>query len=724
MALAVGRGAGEEQSGAIGPNLTAAEFRGTQGVGDLHIRRPADPQQRPRWIVDPSGLLRPKGIDIDDLEHLVERCLVVACVHIGAGLGDVREVFLAEEVPAAQLGRVHADLGGVDVDDSFERERGLGATGSPIGADGCRVGDDRLSRGVDAVEGVVAARHDPTEHRKYRADRRVGTGVLHDVHSVCLKITVAGASERDSVVEAAAVGKVGHGLRPGLDPTNGSTDRPSGSADDEILDIVGVLPPKAPADIGRDDSTLLRCEAHCGHEPIAGAMRELGACPHRQVVVVPRSDGRAWLDRGDRQARVGELELDDHLTTVGHVAFDARRHLERPVRAEVREKQNVFGHRVLDCHDSIEGFDIRPDHLGGVDGLGNRLGEHDGVRLTDIADTVGGQPGAGHALIQQRVSRRFRRKPEISRGVHGSHTGHRFRLIGADRLHLAVSNHRSHEHGVEGIGRADVGDVPPAFGEQGGIFLADDAGADHRHGSSLRAGRSRVYAQLLSLLGSAATGLTIVAAVQIDLMTGSSSWEDAADLARKLEGAGFGGMLYTETTQVPWMQIAAASMAAPSLFFTTGIAVAFPQPDALCCDGVRDHRQHRGRFRLGLGSQVKAHVERRYSADFDRPAARMRDYVEAVKAAWRAFNREERLDHHGEFYEMTLLPPDWAPRRHDHEMKVDISAVGPMMTKVAAQVANGVHVHPLHSMAYLEHVFCPISPPAHERSGEIRARLS
>ena len=93
----------------------------------------------------------------------------------------------------------------------------------------------------------------------------------------------------------------------------------------------------------------------------------------------------------------------------------------------------------------------------------------------------------------------------------------------------------------------------------------------------------------------------------------------------------------------------------------------------------------------------------------------MRDYVEAVKAAWRAFNREERLDHHGEFYEMTLLPPDWAPRRHDHEMKVDISAVGPMMTKVAAQVADGVHVHPLHSMAYLEHRLLPdLAAGAHE----------
>ena len=222
-----------------------------------------------------------------------------------------------------------------------------------------------------------------------------------------------------------------------------------------------------------------------------------------------------------------------------------------------------------------------------------------------------------------------------------------------------------------------------------------------------------MYAQLLSLLGSAASALTIVAAVQIDLMTGSSSWEDSADLARKLEGAGFGGMLYTETTQVPWMQIAAASMAAPSLFFTTGIAVAFPRSPMLSAAMAYEIVANTGgRFRLGLGSQVKAHIERRYSADFDRPAARMRDYVESVKAAWRAFNREERLDHHGEFYEMTLLPPDWAPRRHDHEMKVDISAVGPMMTKVAAQVADGVHVHPLHSMAYLEHRLLPISPPA------------
>ena len=187
-------------------------------------------------------------------------------------------------------------------------------------------------------------------------------------------------------------------------------------------------------------------------------------------------------------------------------------------------------------------------------------------------------------------------------------------------------------------------------------------------------------------------------------MTGGASWRDNAELARLLEAAGFSGMLYTETSQVPWMQIAAAAMAAPELHFTTGIAVAFPRsPMVTAATGYELADNTGGRFRLGLGSQVRAHIERRYGAEFERPAARLRDYVLAVKACWRAFDRSERLSHEGEFYELSLLPPDWAPRAHDHPMRVDISAVGPIMLGVAGEVADGVHVHPLHSMHYIEH---------------------
>jgi len=193
-------------------------------------------------------------------------------------------------------------------------------------------------------------------------------------------------------------------------------------------------------------------------------------------------------------------------------------------------------------------------------------------------------------------------------------------------------------------------------------------------------------------------------------MTGGNnlSWAESADQARQLQGAGFSGLLYTETSSVPWMSITAASIAAPELFFTTGIAVAFPRSPMVSAAVAYEMAANTdGRFRLGLGSQVKAHVVRRYGSEFDRPAARLRDYVAAVKACFRAFNREEKLSHEGDFYELSLLPPDWAPRAHDHPTPVDISAVGPMMTKVAGEVADGVHVHPLHSMHYIENRLLP-----------------
>jgi probable F420-dependent oxidoreductase len=197
--------------------------------------------------------------------------------------------------------------------------------------------------------------------------------------------------------------------------------------------------------------------------------------------------------------------------------------------------------------------------------------------------------------------------------------------------------------------------------------------------------------------------------MRFDLMTGAATWGETAQLARDVEGAGFSGMLFTETSQAPWMSIAAAATAAPTLEFTTGIAVAFarsPIVSAALAWELAENTQ--GRFRLGLGSQVKAHVERRYGAAFTPPGPRMRDYLEAVQACLRAFRGEERLDHHGPYYELTLLPPEWAPRRHAYgDVKVDVSAVGPWMCRMAGAVADGVHVHPFHSMPYLHERLLP-----------------
>ena len=197
--------------------------------------------------------------------------------------------------------------------------------------------------------------------------------------------------------------------------------------------------------------------------------------------------------------------------------------------------------------------------------------------------------------------------------------------------------------------------------------------------------------------------------MEFDLMVGPSTWGDAADLARLAEDAGFSGMVFTETGQTPWMSIAAAAQAAPTLEFSTGIAVAFPISPMVAAGIAWELAGNTGgRFRLGLGSQVRAHVERRYSAEFDPPGPRLRDYVLAVKDSLAAFRGDRPLDHQGEYYRLTLLPDQWKPPRHAFgDVKVDVSAVGPWMTRMAGEVADGIHVHPLHSMHYLEHRLLP-----------------
>lgn len=202
-------------------------------------------------------------------------------------------------------------------------------------------------------------------------------------------------------------------------------------------------------------------------------------------------------------------------------------------------------------------------------------------------------------------------------------------------------------------------------------------------------------------------------------MTGSHTWADVSALARQVEGAGFSGMLFTEQTQTPWMSIAAASQAAPSLEFSTGIAVAFPRSPIISAGLAWELAENTGgRFRLGLGSQVRAHIERRYGSEFDPPGPRMRDYVLAVKACFRAFSGEEPLAHDGPYYKLSLLPAMWAPRRHGYgDIKVDISAVGPWMCRMAGEVADGVHVHPFHSVPYIHNRLVPAVAEGAARSG-------
>ncbi|RLE21422.1 MAG: LLM class F420-dependent oxidoreductase, partial [Actinobacteria bacterium] len=152
----------------------------------------------------------------------------------------------------------------------------------------------------------------------------------------------------------------------------------------------------------------------------------------------------------------------------------------------------------------------------------------------------------------------------------------------------------------------------------------------------------------------------------------------------------------------------AAALAAPELEISTGVTVAFPRSPMITAQVAWELQEATdGHFRLGLGTQVRTHVVRRYGVDFEHPGPRMRDYVMAVKACFAGF-RGQPLDHHGDFYELTFLNAQWSPGPIDPpDPKVDVAAVNPWMLRMVGEVADGLHVHPLGEPGYIQRHVIP-----------------
>jgi probable F420-dependent oxidoreductase len=189
-------------------------------------------------------------------------------------------------------------------------------------------------------------------------------------------------------------------------------------------------------------------------------------------------------------------------------------------------------------------------------------------------------------------------------------------------------------------------------------------------------------------------------------------------LAQRAQAAGFSGLLFTETGRTAYLNAAVASQAAPGLELSTGVAVAFPRsPFVTAAEAWELQEATDGKFRLGLGTQVRTHVVRRYGVPFERPGPRLRDYVLAVKACFSAFRTGE-LDHHGEFYDLDFITPQWSAGPIDApDPKVDVAAVNPWMLRMAGEVADGVHVHPLGELGYIKRHVLPNVTAGAEKAG-------
>ncbi|HQR03936.1 MAG: TIGR03617 family F420-dependent LLM class oxidoreductase [Proteobacteria bacterium] len=213
--------------------------------------------------------------------------------------------------------------------------------------------------------------------------------------------------------------------------------------------------------------------------------------------------------------------------------------------------------------------------------------------------------------------------------------------------------------------------------------------------------------------------------LQLDAALAVADLAQARALAQQLEAEGFDGLYTFDGRSDPFLPLALAAQDTRRVTLITAIAVAFARNPMLVAQTANDlQRLSQGRFILGLGSQIKAHIEKRYSMPWSAPAARMREFVLAVKAIWHSWATGETLAFRGEFYTHTLMNPLFNPGPNPHgNPPILVAGVGPTMIETAGEVADGLLIHPFHSAGFLDaHVFPALARGA-ARTGRDPAAL-
>ena len=209
-------------------------------------------------------------------------------------------------------------------------------------------------------------------------------------------------------------------------------------------------------------------------------------------------------------------------------------------------------------------------------------------------------------------------------------------------------------------------------------------------------------------------------------MVSGANLRDVQRMAAGFEQAGFDGIWFTEGGRTAYLSCTAAALATSSITIGTGVAVAFPRSPMVTAQVAWELADATGgRFTLGLGTQVRAHIERRYSAVYEHPGPRLREYIQSLRAIWRAFQGEAPLNFEGDFYRFTMLGETWTGGRIEYpSIPVYAAAVRPWMLRMCGEVADGVHVHPFNSRRYLDEVIRPEVAEGARRAGRDPSEIS
>jgi probable F420-dependent oxidoreductase len=191
-------------------------------------------------------------------------------------------------------------------------------------------------------------------------------------------------------------------------------------------------------------------------------------------------------------------------------------------------------------------------------------------------------------------------------------------------------------------------------------------------------------------------------------------------LAGEAEAKGYGGVWVAETAHDAFLQALQAANGTTGISVGTEIAIAFARtPMTLAYSGYDLARYSEGRFIMGLGSQVKAHIVRRFGMPWSEPAKRMRELILATRAIWHAWENEEPLDFRGDFYQHTLMTPFFSPPRHDFgPPPVFAGGVGALMTEAVGEAADGYFFHPFTTQRFVHEVTQPALSRGRAKAGK------
>jgi len=202
--------------------------------------------------------------------------------------------------------------------------------------------------------------------------------------------------------------------------------------------------------------------------------------------------------------------------------------------------------------------------------------------------------------------------------------------------------------------------------------------------------------------------------------------KDIPAIARAAEQTGFHALWSPETMHDPFLAAAMIGEYTSRMQFGTGIAVAFARSPVSMAYSAWDLAQAtQGRFILGLGTQVKAHIQRRFGMPWpDSPVNKLREQIDVLRAVWRCWQENQPLNFRGEYYQLSLMTPFFNPGPISHpEIPIFIAGVNTGLARLAGEAADGFLVHPFHSPRYLREVLIPAMQEGLARSGRPRAGL-